>query len=103
MREADLVITGEGSLDGQTLAGKAPWGVARSALRAGVPVVAFVGRSSLTAEQAREAGFADVRALTDLEPDLERCHRDAAALLTSLAQQFWETSSLSGADVVVVD
>jgi len=45
---ADLVITGEGSLDAQSLAGKAPVGVARAAARLGVPVVAVAGRSALT-------------------------------------------------------
>jgi glycerate kinase len=96
----DLVITGEGSLDQQSLAGKAPWGVAQAAARAAVPVVAFVGRSALTAEQARAAGFADVRALTDLEPDLQRCQRDAAPLLTQVARTFAETSPLLDADIV---
>ena len=42
---ADLVITGEGSLDEQSLAGKAPIGVAQAAGRSGVPVVAVAGRS----------------------------------------------------------
>jgi len=93
---ADTVVTGEGSLDEQSLAGKAPWGVARAAARAAVPVVAFVGRSALTTDAARAAGFADVRALTDLEPDLERCQREAATLLTSLARRFAETTPLLG-------
>ena len=81
VRTARLVITGEGSLDGQSLAGKAPWGVAQAAARAGVPVVALVGRSALADEEARAAGFAEVHALTHLEPDLERCQRDASTLL----------------------
>lgn len=42
--EADLVITGEGSLDVQTLGGKGPAGVAAWAREAGVPVVAVAGR-----------------------------------------------------------
>lgn len=41
---ADLVITGEGSLDSQTLGGKGPLGVAKLAREAGKPVVAFAGR-----------------------------------------------------------
>ena len=41
---ADLVITGEGSLDAQTLGGKGPAGVAALARAAGVPVVAVAGR-----------------------------------------------------------
>lgn len=41
---ADLVITGEGSLDGQTVFGKAPVGVAKMAKERGLPVVAIAGR-----------------------------------------------------------
>ena len=41
---ADLVLTGEGSADAQTLAGKAPAGVAAAARRHGVPVAIFAGR-----------------------------------------------------------
>ena len=89
---AQLVITGEGSLDLQSLAGKAPWGVAQAAARAGVPVVALAGRSALADDEARAAGFAEVHALTHLEPDVERCQRDASTLLVSLARRLAETS-----------
>ncbi len=43
VRTCDLVVTGEGMMDGQTAGGKAPLGVARRARTAGVPVVAVVG------------------------------------------------------------
>jgi glycerate kinase len=46
MKDADLVITGEGSLDRQTLEGKTPAGVARLARRLHKPVFAIVGRAS---------------------------------------------------------
>ena len=46
MKDADLVITGEGSLDRQTLEGKTPAGVARLARKLGKPVFAMVGRAS---------------------------------------------------------
>jgi glycerate kinase len=95
--DADLVITGEGSLDQQSLAGKAPRGGAQAAARASASVVALVGRSALTADEANAAGFAEVHALTEIEPDLQRCQRDAASLLTSLAQRLAETSPLLGA------
>jgi glycerate kinase len=91
---AQVVITGEGSLDRQSLSGKAPWGVAQAATRVGVPVVAFVGRCELTDDEARSAGFAAVRALTDLEPDRGRSQQNAAILLTALARRFAETSPL---------
>lgn len=43
LRDADLVVTGEGRLDGQTVMGKAPIGVARLAKSFGKPVIAFSG------------------------------------------------------------
>jgi glycerate kinase len=83
---ADLVITGEGALDAQSLAGKAPVGVARAAARHGVPVVAVAGRNTLTAAELATAGIAAVYPLTDLEPDLARCHAEAARLLRRAGQ-----------------
>jgi glycerate kinase len=83
---ADLVITGEGSLDGQSLAGKAPVGVARAAARHGVPVVAVAGRNTLTGAELAAAGIAAVYPLTAVEPDLERCQAEAAALLYQVGQ-----------------
>ena len=85
LRGAILVITGEGSLDEQTLKGKTPAGVARAARAGGRPVVAVCGRSSLAADRARAAGIERVFALTDLEPDPEVCMAQAGPLLTSLA------------------
>src|SRR5690242_9707304 len=78
---ADLVITGEGSLDAQSLAGKAPVGVARAAARRGVPVVAVAGRSALTEAELAAAGITAVYPLSDLEPDQERSRAEAARLL----------------------
>lgn len=78
---ARLVITGEGRLDEQTLAGKAPAGVAAAAARAGVPVVAVAGVSTLDAAQTSAAGIAAVYTLAALEPDLGRCLVNAGALL----------------------
>jgi glycerate 2-kinase len=82
---ARLVITGEGSLDEQTLQGKTPAGVARAARAAGVPVVAVCGRSRLTADRTSAAGIERVFALTDLEPNPQTCMVQALPLLTALA------------------
>jgi glycerate 2-kinase len=84
---ADLVVTGEGSLDEQSLAGKAPVGVARAAAGAGVRVVAVAGRLQLSAAQLREAGIAAAYPLTDLEPDLNRCIANASPLLRRMGAQ----------------
>jgi glycerate kinase len=84
---ADLVITGEGSLDEQTLAGKAPAGVAAAARARGVPVVAVAGRSNLRADQLAAAGIDAVYPLSALQPDPSRSMADAAALLRRLGEQ----------------
>jgi glycerate kinase len=82
---ARLVVTGEGSLDAQTLRGKAPAGIAAKAAGASVPVVAVAGRCLLDTAQLKTAGFGAVYPLTDFEPDPARCMADAAALLTKAA------------------
>lgn len=81
LAHADLVVTGEGSLDEQSLRGKAPVGVAAAAGRHGVPVVAVCGVTTLSAERLAGAGISGVWALSDLEPDPARSITDAAGLL----------------------
>ena len=78
-------MTGEGSLDAQTLHGKAPAGVAARALAAGVPVVAVAGRCSLDPGALHRASVGAAHAVTDLEPDPDRCMREAGPLLQRLA------------------
>ncbi|MFE3702140.1 glycerate kinase, partial [Nocardia tengchongensis] len=80
----DLVITGEGKLDEQTLHGKAPAGVAAAARAAGVPVVAVCGRNTLPPERSRAAGFAAVYSLIEIEPDEQRCLSAGLMLLQQL-------------------
>jgi len=96
---ADLVITGEGSLDAQSLHGKAPVGVASAAAGAAVPVVAVAGVVQISDEALAGAGIRRAYALTDLEPDLDRCIREAGPLLEELAQRVardWLTPSRRG-------
>lgn len=84
---ADLVVTGEGALDEQTLRGKAPAGVAAAARAAGVPVVAVCGVNRLPAARLQESGIAAAYALLDVEPDLGRCLADPGPLLTLLGER----------------
>ncbi|MGK3202244.1 glycerate kinase [Amycolatopsis sp. MEPSY49] len=84
---ASLVVTGEGSLDEQTLSGKAPAGVARAAAAKGIPCVAVSGRCRLSSADLTAAGFSAAYALTDLEPDPSRCMAEAAPLLRRLAHR----------------
>ncbi len=84
---ADLVIVGEGSLDEQTLHGKAPAGVARMARDAGARVVAVCGRTTLSQEQLRGAGIEAAYPLTDLEADPRRSMARAGELLERVSRQ----------------
>jgi glycerate kinase len=84
----DLVVTGEGTVDAQTMSGKAPLGVARRAHAAGVPVLVVAGRADVsTASRAALAGLGVVslRALLDLEPDPVLAQRDATRLLAEVS------------------
>ncbi len=83
----DLVITGEGSLDEQTLAGKAPAGVAAAARARGIPVIAVAGRVQLSTGQLSAAGIGRAYALRDLEPDLGRSVAQARPLLRRIGAQ----------------
>ncbi len=86
-RGVDLVVTGEGSLDEQTLSGKAPVGVARAVRGTGVPVVAVAGRCLLGEDVLRSAGIAAAYPLTDVEPDPAVSIRDAERLLVGIGER----------------
>ncbi|MET9379099.1 glycerate kinase [Streptomyces sp. NPDC003035] len=85
LERATLVITGEGSLDEQTLHGKAPAGVASAARAAGKEVVAVCGRLALAPETLGTAGIRRAYPLTDLEPDTAKCIANAGPLLEQVA------------------
>ncbi|WP_033309328.1 glycerate kinase [Streptomyces iakyrus] len=84
---ADLVITGEGSLDEQTLHGKAPAGVATAARAADKDVVAVCGRLALPPQTLGRAGFRRAYPLTDAEPDVAKCIAEAGPILERVAER----------------
>lgn len=71
IKDADLVITGEGRLDGQTAMGKAPIGVAKLAKQYGKTVIAFAGSVTRDARECNQYGidayFPILRTITTLE------------------------------------
>lgn len=83
--DADLVITGEGQLDGQSLAGKTPVGIARAARAKGVPVVALVGRLGDGWQAAHEEGISAAFALADGPMSLDEALERTPALLADRA------------------
>lgn len=87
---ADLVITGEGRLDAQSVNGKAVGGVAARAAARGVPVIAIVGQADIGEADIRALGISSVRALTDIAPNAEYAISNARALLTELGKKVAE-------------
>ena len=88
---ATAVITGEGSLDSQSLEGKTPIGVAEMAAKHQIPVFAICGRTLLGSAELSAAGFAAVRTLAELEPDVHRSMNNAAALVADAAASIART------------
>ncbi|MFE9256993.1 glycerate kinase [Streptomyces sp. NPDC006879] len=86
LERATLVITGEGSLDAQTLHGKAPAGVAAAARAAGKDVVAVCGRLALPPQALAAAGIRRAYPLTGIEPDPAVCIAEAGPLLQRVAR-----------------
>ena len=84
---AALVITGEGSLDSQTLHGKAPAAVAARCRAGGVPVIAVVGQSTLSASEASLLGFQAVHGLRERATSDEDSRTRAEVLLAEVG---WE-------------
>ena len=68
---ADIVVTGEGSLDSQSLAGKGPAGVALQALLAAKPVVALVGRADTAVKLS--GLFHHIGAVLERGPSIAEC------------------------------
>ncbi len=87
----DLVFTGEGRLDEQSLGGKAVSGVAAAAARRGVPVIALVGEASSAARQWIGADapirLTAVHAIRDLGLNLEESMTRGPECLARIAQQ----------------
>ena len=89
VRDADLIITGEGRLDGQTVMGKAPIGVAKLAKEYGKPVIAFSGCVTKDASACNAAGidafFPILRSVVSLEEAMDV--KNAAENMTDTVEQ----------------
>ena len=78
--DADMVFTGEGRLDSQTLGGKVVSGIGNRAKVIGVPVIAVVGGAKAGAEAIYDHGvtaiFTTNRLAEPFDPDPEKCKRN---------------------------
>ena len=79
MADADLVVTGEGRLDGQTAMGKVPVGIAELAKKYDVPVIAFAGCLGDGAELCRQKGIDEFHVITPEGMELETAMKKEVA------------------------
>jgi glycerate kinase len=88
LSEADLVITGEGSMDSQSLTGKAPIALADASRERGIPVIVVAGRILVTLEDLTGHGVVAAAQLLDVAPSPEEAIANAAKYLA------WATSQV---------
>lgn len=84
---ADLVLTGEGQIDGQTAFGKAPAGVGAAAKRLGIPCVAIAGSVGEGAAALADVGITAVFSLCRRPMSLAEAMADTRSLLADTAAQ----------------
>ena len=87
LERAACVLSGEGSLDAQTLNGKTLAGVCRRAQSAGVPVLAFAGRVQLSGTQLDELGLLSAFSLANGALSLQECVDNAGELLSDCVER----------------
>ncbi|MGE8185515.1 glycerate kinase [Pseudomonas mandelii] len=96
VKDADLVITGEGRFDAQTLRGKTPFGVARIAREQGVPVIVIAGTLGEGYQALYEHGIDAAFALASGPMTLEQACAEAPRLLRERASDIarvWRIAS----------
>jgi len=87
IRNSDLVITGEGKMDGQTRFGKTPYGVAQMAKKHGLPVIGIAGTLDEDAAVLYEHGFDLLMPIQEKPGDLESSLREGRQLLERTAER----------------
>lgn len=81
IREADIVITGEGKLDEQTLSGKVVAGITSIATRLNKPVIVITGKNELPEGQWKQVGISRVISLVDETTSVEMAMTQTKALI----------------------
>ncbi len=97
VKDADIVITGEGKLDDQSLRGKVVIGVARRVKPYGIPVLAIVGDIGDDIDEAYDMGVSSVisinRVAIPFEQAKKRSHKDLALTFENLLRLYKSMSS----------
>ena len=87
LRDADLVITGEGKIDGQTIYGKTPIGVAKAAKKYGIPVIGIGGGISDDASAVYDNGIDALMSIVSYPMSLESAMKQAYDLVANAAER----------------
>jgi len=95
IRDADLIVTGEGRMDSQTVSGKTPHGVARIAKRLGKPVIAIAGSLATDVGVVHAHGIDAVFSAVPRPCSLDDALADAAANVRLAARNIAATIKLS--------
>ncbi|MDB5052213.1 MAG: glycerate kinase [Bacilli bacterium] len=96
LQDADLVITGEGKFDAQSLYGKVPVGISRLAKPLNVPVVVFTGLSEGNEGAMQREGIRMVIPIIDRVMTLDDSMKNGEILLKRAVIRFFETIRLAG-------
>jgi glycerate kinase len=94
--EADIVVTGEGRFDEQSLGGKVPVGVAAYAAEVGIPCLVLAGEVTVNAERAQAAGINKAYGLTPLAGGVAEAFAQPVYWLEKLAAQVAREWSSNG-------
>ncbi|HLV09041.1 MAG TPA: glycerate kinase [Halanaerobiales bacterium] len=87
LNAADLVITGEGKIDSQTVKGKTPIGVAKKAKERNIPVVALAGIVDESADKVYDAGIESVFSIIQKPADLNEAYKRSGEWLARTSGQ----------------
>lgn len=91
LKDVDLVITGEGMLDGQSIYGKTPVGVSRSAAKKDIPVIAIAGTLGEGVEKILDYGINSYFSIIDRPAELKEIIEKSPELLANLSEQIIRT------------
>ena len=96
LEDADLVITGEGRLDSQTICGKVPVGVAAHAKKFGIPVIAIVGSIGNNYKEVYNFGIDSVFNIQNAPMSLTEAMNNTEMLLSDCAERVMRLLMISG-------
>lgn len=97
VQSCDLCLTGEGQIDSQSVSGKACIGVARVAVRHGVPTIALVGAAGSGAEKCLQAGLQDIVVIgkgLSMEQSIQQAEELIAAAAGEVARKYLELGEI---------